>query len=60
MFILIEIDRKWTVGIDWYKHTKGIRLGFIAFHVCTVKHSYFVNTIARHYAKNMNQEGKQS
>ncbi|MCY9760911.1 hypothetical protein M5X06_18685 [Paenibacillus alvei] len=60
MFILIEIDKDWTWGVDWNKKSKGLRLGFIAIHVCTVKHSYFVNTIARRYAKNMNQEGKQS
>lgn len=32
MLIIIEIDKKFTLGIDWYKTVKGIRLGFIAIH----------------------------
>ena len=55
MFILIELDWDWTVGIDWYKHSKGIRLGFIAIHIVFVKHTEFVDRLARHYAKEINQ-----
>jgi hypothetical protein len=33
MFIIIEFDRKFSFGIDWYKRVKGVRLGFIAVHV---------------------------
>ena len=51
MFILIEIDKDWTVGIDWYKRTKGVRLGFIAIHFANVRHSDFVDTISEHYHK---------
>lgn len=51
MFILIEIDRDWTVGVDWYKHSKGIRLGFFAIHIVFVKHDEFVNRLAKHYAE---------
>lgn len=32
MFIVIEIDKHFTVGVDWLKQCKGIRLGFIAIH----------------------------
>ena len=44
MFLLIEIDKDFSFGIDWYKYSKGVRLGFIAIHVCTVKFSKFVDT----------------
>lgn len=32
MTIIIEIDKQWTVGIDWFKYVKGIRFGFVAIH----------------------------
>ncbi|GAK41929.1 hypothetical protein TCA2_4421 [Paenibacillus sp. TCA20] len=51
MFILIELDRDWTVGLDWYKHSKGVRLGYFAIHIVFVKHSEFVNRLAKHYAE---------
>lgn len=51
IFILIEIDKDWTWGLDWYKHSKGIRLGFFAIHVCSVKHSEFVEKLAYHQRK---------
>jgi hypothetical protein len=34
MTIIIEADKNWTIGIDWFKYIKGVRLGFIAIHVC--------------------------
>jgi len=39
MLIIIEIDRNWTVGIDWFKNCKGIRLGFLGVHFvsCTLE-----------------------
>lgn len=37
--ILIEIDSNLTFGIDWFKHIKGIRLGFFAIHLIMAKHS---------------------
>lgn len=43
MFLLIEIDKDFSVGIDWYEYSKGIRLGFIGIHVCTVKFSKFID-----------------
>lgn len=39
MFILIEIDSDFTVGLEWYKGIKGVRLGFIAIHLVFAKHS---------------------
>lgn len=32
MIIIIEVDKRFTFGIDWLKKIKGIRLGFIAIH----------------------------
>lgn len=37
IFILIEIDKDWTFGIDWGKRCKGIRLGFLAIHFVNVR-----------------------
>ena len=39
MFILIEIDTYFTLGIDWFQYVKGFRLGFLAIHVvfCPLK-----------------------
>lgn len=51
MFILIEIDRDWTVGVDWHKRSWGFRLGFIAIHLCIDKHKDFVGKIADYYAE---------
>jgi len=47
MFILIEIDRDSSWGIDWFKYSKGFRLGFFAIHVCTVSSTEFFNALAK-------------
>lgn len=31
--IIIEIDKRFTFGIDWYKYCKGVRLGYVAVHL---------------------------
>ncbi|MGY3716827.1 hypothetical protein ACWE42_15025 [Sutcliffiella cohnii] len=49
MFILIEIDTDWTVGLDWHKNSKGVRLGFVAIHFCNEKHKDFVGRISEYY-----------
>ncbi|WEK53274.1 MAG: hypothetical protein P0Y55_11815 [Candidatus Cohnella colombiensis] len=49
MFILIEIDRDWTVGIDWKKNVKGFRLGFIAVHLFIIKHKDFMGAVSENY-----------
>jgi hypothetical protein len=33
MFIVLEIDKHFTLGIDIYKNIIGVRLGFIALHI---------------------------
>jgi hypothetical protein len=43
MFLLIEIDKQFSLGIDWYKYSKGFRLGFIAIHICTASFSRFID-----------------
>ncbi len=43
MFLLVEIDKEFSIGIDWFKYSKGFRLGFIGIHVCTVKFSKFID-----------------
>lgn len=43
MFLLIEIDKNFTLGIDWYRYSKGIRLGFIGIHICKVNFSKFID-----------------
>lgn len=42
MTIIIEIDRQFTVGIDWFKTIKGVRLGFIAVHFVFARLGEFV------------------
>lgn len=42
MFVLLEIDKDFSWGIDWLKYSKGVRLGFIGIHVCTVRFSKFI------------------
>lgn len=42
MFLLIELDWDFSIGIDWFKYSKGFRLGFIAIHICTTKFSKFI------------------
>jgi hypothetical protein len=32
MVVIIEIDKQWTVGVDWFDKVKGVRLGFAAIH----------------------------
>lgn len=49
MFILIEIDRDWTVGIDWLKNCKGVRFGFIAIHIFNLKHKDFIGMVSESY-----------
>lgn len=43
MFIVIEIDKEWTFGIDWNRTNKGIRLGFVAIHIVFCTLEKFVN-----------------
>lgn len=57
VFILIEIDRDWTWGLDWLKHSKGVRLGFIAVHIANVKHTHFVETLSEAYHRKKLKEG---
>jgi hypothetical protein len=33
MFIVLEIDKHFTLGVDLYKNIIGVRLGFIALHI---------------------------
>jgi hypothetical protein len=49
MFILIEIDKDWTWGIDWGEYTKGLRLGFVAVHICKHKFTDFIKVLSKHY-----------
>jgi hypothetical protein len=49
MFIVIEFDRSWTVGIDWFKSSKGIRLGFVAIHIVSDTFEGFVGKISEAY-----------
>ncbi|WP_078598607.1 hypothetical protein [Evansella clarkii] len=49
MFILIEIDNDWTVGIDWRKHCKGIRLGYFAIHWFNMKYKDYMGTVSEGY-----------
>lgn len=51
MFILIEIDGDWTVGVDWLEHIKGFRVGFIAIHIVFVKHKDFMEMVKRDHEK---------
>ncbi|SET95167.1 hypothetical protein SAMN05421676_11235 [Salinibacillus kushneri] len=45
MFLVIEVDRGYSFGIDWHKEIKGVRLGFIAIHVFNTRFEYFVKTM---------------
>ena len=58
IFILIEIDKDWTWGIDWHKDSKGIRLGFIAIHFCKNKFTHFLEKMSEHYHQEKMKEGK--
>lgn len=58
IFILIEIDRDWTFGIDWYKHSKGFRLGFIAIHLVKAKHTEFIEKLSEAYHRKKVKEIK--
>ncbi len=49
MFITIEIDRNWTLGLDWLKYTKGIRLGFIAIHITFKTFEDFMGHLCESY-----------
>lgn len=49
MFIVIEIDRAWTVGIDRGRYVKGIRLGFVAVHIGFVPYEEFLGRISEYY-----------
>lgn len=42
MFLLIEVDKDFSLGIDWGKYIKGFRLGFIAIHVVNVKFTEYL------------------
>lgn len=55
MFIVIEIDRNWTIGIDWGKKCKGIRLGFIAIHAVNCRFDKFVKVMG----KELNKESEE-
>jgi hypothetical protein len=54
MFLLIEIDKSFTVGVDWLKYSKGIRLGFIGIHICTVNFSRFIDACVEGCVEEMN------
>ncbi|WP_407270022.1 hypothetical protein [Radiobacillus sp. PE A8.2] len=49
IFILIEIDKDWTWGIDWGKKSKGVRLGIVAIHICNNKFTHFLEIMSNHY-----------
>lgn len=42
MFIVIEIDSEFSLGIDWFKNSKGIRLGFLAIHFVPINFNKFI------------------
>lgn len=42
MFIVIEIDSEFSLGIDWLKNSKGIRLGFLAIHFVPINFNKFI------------------
>lgn len=56
MFIVIEIDSDWTVGIDWSTHSKGLRLGFIAIHFVSIKFRDFIIQLNKHKEEWINKE----
>ena len=49
MTIIVEIDGDWTVGIDWHKYSKGVRMGFIAIHFVFMKHKDFMGRVSEGY-----------
>ncbi|WP_156456408.1 hypothetical protein [Abyssisolibacter fermentans] len=48
MFIVIEIDNEFTLGIDQSKGMKGIRLGFIAIHIVNLKFETFIKKVSKY------------
>jgi hypothetical protein len=43
MFVLIEVDKDFSVGIDIGRYLFGLRLGFIGIHIGFVKFTDFLD-----------------
>jgi len=43
MTIIIEIDRRFTIGIDILRYVIGIRLGFVAIHIIFRRFNIVIN-----------------
>jgi len=42
VFFVIEVDSKFSLGVDWMNSVKGVRLGFIAIHLVKATFANFV------------------
>jgi hypothetical protein len=42
MFVVIEIDSSFSLGIDWGKETKGIRLGYLSIQFVPISFNQFI------------------
>lgn len=49
MFIVIEIDSEFSIGIDKSKNMIGIRLGFVGIHFVWMKFESFIMKFVKAY-----------